>query len=125
MTSVVMSRGNSISIAAMNVRQLLALEGRHALVTGGSRGLGLQIAEALGEMGAKVAITARKQQELDEAIAHLKRAGIDAHAYACDLGKREAIVPMADQGLPRCGGGGKPVNKPGPPCGAAAAENTP
>src|ERR671936_3128138 len=111
MTSVVMSRGNSISIAAMNVRQLLALEGRHALVTGGSRGLGLQIAEALGEMGAKVAITARKQQELDEAIAHLKRTGIDAHAYACDLGKREAIVPMADEALRQYGRVGNLVNK--------------
>ena len=50
----------------MNVRQLLDLGARTALVTGGSRGLGLQIAEALGEMGAKIAITARKQNELDE-----------------------------------------------------------
>src|ERR671930_409551 len=125
MTSVVMSRGNSISIAAMNVRQLLALEGRHALVTGGSRGLGLQIAEALGEMGAKVAITARKQQELDEAIAHLKRAGIDAHAYACDLGKREAIVPMADEVLRRYGRGGNLLNKAGAPRGAPAEEKPP
>ena len=45
----------------MNVRQLFELGGKHALVTGGSRGLGLQIAVALGEMGAKVAITARKK----------------------------------------------------------------
>ena len=118
-----MSRGNSISIAAMNVRQLFALEGRHALVTGGSRGLGLQIAEALGEMGAKVAITARKQQELDEAIAHLKRAGIDAHAYACDLGKREAIVPMADEVLRRYGRVDILVNNAGATWGAPAEEH--
>ena len=51
----------------MSIRKLFDLTGRVALITGGSRGLGLQIAEALGEMGAKLAITARKQPELDEA----------------------------------------------------------
>ncbi|MDH4323562.1 MAG: SDR family NAD(P)-dependent oxidoreductase, partial [Betaproteobacteria bacterium] len=55
----------------MNVRQLLDLKGRVALVTGGSRGLGLQMAEALGEMGARLALTARKKDELDAAVAHL------------------------------------------------------
>ena len=44
----------------MSVKQLLDLSGRTALVTGGSRGLGLQMAEALGELGAQVALTARK-----------------------------------------------------------------
>ena len=43
----------------MPVKQLFDLQGRVAIVTGGSRGLGLQIAEALGEMGAKLALTAR------------------------------------------------------------------
>ena len=51
---------------------------RVALVTGGSRGLGLQMAEALGEMGARVALTARKKDELDDAVAHLKKQGIEA-----------------------------------------------
>ena len=49
----------------MKVLDLLSLRGRNALVTGGSRGLGLQMAEALGEMGARVAITARKKDELE------------------------------------------------------------
>ena len=43
----------------MSVKQLFDLTGQVALITGGSRGLGLQMAEALGEMGAKLAITAR------------------------------------------------------------------
>jgi len=60
----------------MNVKQLFDLQGRVALVTGGSRGLGLQMAEALGEMGARLALTARKKDELDEAVAHLKAQGI-------------------------------------------------
>ena len=48
----------------MGVKELFDLSGRAALVTGGSRGLGLAMAGALGEMGAKVVITARKVTEL-------------------------------------------------------------
>ena len=57
----------------MSIKQLFDLSGRTALITGGSRGLGLQIAEALGEMGARVAITARKADELESARAHLAK----------------------------------------------------
>jgi NAD(P)-dependent dehydrogenase (short-subunit alcohol dehydrogenase family) len=81
----------------MKVAELFSLRGRNALVTGGSRGLGLQIAEALGEMGARVAITARKKDELEQAVSHLEKAGTDASSYVCDIGRREAIVPAADE----------------------------
>src|SRR5207248_10579756 len=87
----------------MGVRDLFDLSGKVALVTGGSRGLGLQMAEALGEMGAKIAITARKQNELDDAVSHLKKIGVNATAYVCDIGKREAIAPMADAVLEKFG----------------------
>ena len=80
----------------MNVKNLFDLSGKVALVTGGSRGLGLQMAEALGEMGAKLAITARKKDELDEAAVHLSSLGISCKAYVCDIGKREQIGPLAD-----------------------------
>jgi NAD(P)-dependent dehydrogenase (short-subunit alcohol dehydrogenase family) len=85
----------------MSVKQLLDLSGKTALVTGGSRGLGLQIAEALGEMGARIVITARKKDELDEATERLGRMGITAVPYVCDLGKREAIAPLAAEVLKR------------------------
>ena len=49
----------------MSLRDLQNLEGRVALITGGSRGLGLQMAEVLGELGATVVITARKEIELE------------------------------------------------------------
>jgi NAD(P)-dependent dehydrogenase (short-subunit alcohol dehydrogenase family) len=81
----------------MGVKSLLDLSGRVALVTGGSRGLGLQIAEALGEMGAKLALTARKRDELDSAVAHLKTQNMDASAFVCDIGRREAIAPVAQE----------------------------
>ena len=50
----------------MSVRAAMDLAGRKAIVTGGSRGLGLQIAEALGEMGAELVLAARRQDELDQ-----------------------------------------------------------
>ena len=79
----------------MSVKQLFDLAGRTALVTGGSRGLGLQMAEALGEMGARVALTARKRDELELAVTHLKsRLGIDAVALECDMSKAAAIAPL-------------------------------
>jgi gluconate 5-dehydrogenase len=80
----------------MKVRELLDLSGRVALVTGGSRGLGLQIAEALGEMGASIAISARKQDELDSAVQRLGSLGIKANAYVCDIGKRADIPGLVD-----------------------------
>jgi NAD(P)-dependent dehydrogenase (short-subunit alcohol dehydrogenase family) len=49
------------------IKELFDLTGKTALITGGSRGLGLQLAEALGEQGAKLVISSRKQNELDEA----------------------------------------------------------
>ena len=81
----------------MPVKQLLDLSGRAAIVTGGSRGLGLQIAEALGEMGAKLALTARKKDELDHAVEHLAKKGVAAHAFVCDIGKRDSIPGVFDQ----------------------------
>ena len=62
-------------------QELFSLAGKTALVTGGSRGLGLQMAEALGEQGARIVLSARKQAELDEAVAHLKARGIDASRH--------------------------------------------
>lgn len=77
--------------------QLFDLEGRTAIVTGGSRGLGLQVAEALGEFGAHVVLVARKQEELNEAVAHLHAKGFAASAIAADLGNQESASRLIDQ----------------------------
>ncbi len=69
----------------MAVLDRLRLDGLVALVTGGSRGLGFQIAEGLGEAGAAVAITARKLAGLAEAEADLAGKGIRALAVPCDI----------------------------------------
>ena len=107
----------------MKVLDLLSLKGKTALVTGGSRGLGLQMAEALGEMGARIAITARKKDELEEAAAHLKKAGIEAVSYACDLGRREAVAPLVEQLLERFRRVDVLVNNAGATWGAPAEDH--
>ena len=107
----------------MKVQDLLSLKGKAALVTGGSRGLGLQMAEALGEMGAKLAITARKKDELDEAAAHLSSLGISCKAYVCDIGKREQIAPLADAVLKDFGKVDILVNNAGATWGAPAEDH--
>ena len=107
----------------MNVKQLFDLKGRVALVTGGSRGLGLQMAEALGEMGAKVAISARKKDELDEAVSHLSSLEIDATPFVCDIGKREQVAPLADAVLKKFGKVDILVNNAGATWGAPAEDH--
>jgi NAD(P)-dependent dehydrogenase (short-subunit alcohol dehydrogenase family) len=85
----------------MSVRNLLDLSGKTAIVTGGSRGIGLQMASALGEMGAKVAITARRQDELDEARAGLEAAGVECLTVAGDLADLASIPAIVDAVLAR------------------------
>ena len=87
----------------MGVRNLLDLGGKTAIITGGSRGIGLQMAEALGEMGAKVAITARKQSDLDEARAHLSGMGIECLTFAGDLSDVTVTPRLVDAVLAECG----------------------
>src|SRR6266496_1509719 len=87
----------------MSVKQLFDLGGRTALVTGGSRGLGLQIAEALGEMGARVALTARKRDELEAAAAHLRGRGVHAVPLVCDMANAAAIPPIVDEAIAALG----------------------
>ena len=107
----------------MSVKQLLDLSGRCAIVTGGSRGLGLQMAEALGEMGAALALTARKKDELDHAVGHLAKMGIKAHAWVCDIGKRDSIPAIFDQMLLRLGRVDILVNNAGAVWGAPAEDH--
>jgi gluconate 5-dehydrogenase len=80
----------------MTVRELFELNGRVALITGGSRGLGLQMTQALGEMGARIAISARKADELSEAKALLATKGINAFTVVNDLSQPEQALPLAE-----------------------------
>lgn len=107
----------------MGVRQLFDLGGRAALVTGGSRGLGLQVAEALGELGARVALVARKQDELDAAVAHLAGTlGMKAVPIVCDLSDPSAISSMVADAESSLGPIDILVNNAGATWGAATVD---
>jgi NAD(P)-dependent dehydrogenase (short-subunit alcohol dehydrogenase family) len=106
----------------VSVKDLFKLDGRVALVTGGSRGLGLQMAEALGEMGCKVAITARKADELAQAQAHLEAMGIEVLTVVSDLQHSEQIPGLVDQVLARYGQIDILVNNAGATWGAPAED---
>ena len=107
----------------MSLKQLLDLHGRKAIVTGGSRGLGLQIAEALGEMGAEVLLAARKPDELEQAVAYLAGQGISAHAVPADLSRPDGVGDLADAALERLGHCDILVNNAGATWGARAEEH--
>src|SRR5215813_6697414 len=110
-------------LSVMSVRKLLDLSGKIALITGGSRGLGLQIASGLGEMGARVALTARKADELEEARAHLAREHVEALPVVCDLSQTAAVDPMVEAVLKHYGQIDILVNNAGAAWGAPAEEH--
>ncbi len=72
---------------------IMNLQGKTAVVTGGSRGIGLAIAKALLAAGAKVLITGRKQETLDQAVAEL---GNGASGFASDASKEAEVQALAD-----------------------------
>ncbi|PRD36795.1 UNVERIFIED_CONTAM: fabG [Trichonephila clavipes] len=104
----------------MKSTDLFDLSGRTALVTGGSRGLGLQMAQALGEAGARVIISSRKQADLEVAVAALRTQGIDADSIAADAGRPDDIARLADETLERLGRVDILVNNAGASWGAPA-----
>ena len=108
---------------ARTVQQLFDLTGQVALVTGGSRGLGLQMAHALGEAGAKVMISSRKAADLEQAAAELQDAGIDARWIAADCGKEEDIRRLARETSERMGPIDILVNNAGATWGAPAEDH--
>lgn len=101
---------------------LFDLTGRTALVTGGSRGLGLQMAEALGDAGAKLMLVSRKAEDLEEAVAHLQERGIDARWIAADASREADVERIVDQTLQRLGPVDILVNNAGATWGAPAED---
>ncbi len=108
---------------ARTVQQLFDLTGKTALVTGGSRGLGLQMAHALGEAGARVMLSSRKAADLEDAVAELQAAGIDARWIAADCAVEADIRRLADETLERLGRVDILVNNAGASWGAPAEDH--
>ena len=73
------------------------LNGKNALVTGGTHGLGLAIASGLGEAGAQIIINGREKERINNALKELKSAGIKAFGYVCDVTKEEQVISCIKQ----------------------------
>jgi NAD(P)-dependent dehydrogenase (short-subunit alcohol dehydrogenase family) len=101
---------------------LFDLTGRVAIVTGGSRGLGLQIASALGEFGASLALVARKKADLDAAVEQLNAAGRTAVGFVADLGTPGAVSDLTERVIGRFGRIDILVNNAGTAWGAPAED---
>ena len=94
--------------------------GEVALITGGSRGLGLEIAQTFGDAGATVVITARREQWLNEAEQYLKGRGITVYSFICDVANVSSVEQVVQQILEACGEVDVLVNNAGQTWGAPA-----
>ncbi len=106
-----------------SVKKAFDLSGKSALVTGGSRGLGLQIAEALGEQGATILLFSRKHSDLEEAQKHLQGEGIRADWFAADNSKDDEVIRLADAAVTKLGKVDILVNNAGASWGAPTEDH--
>ncbi len=105
-----------------SLSSLFDLRGKVAIVTGGSRGLGLEMAEGLGEAGAKVVITARREPDLKTAEAHLSAMGIEVLAYQGSVSDPDSASALVAVTLERFGRIDILVNNAGVSWGAPTLE---
>ena len=106
-----------------SIKKAFDLTGKMALVTGGSRGLGLQIAEALGEQGATLVLSSRKAPDLEEAQSHLAGLGINADWIAADNSKDADVMRLADETIKKLGRVDILVNNAGATWGAPTEDH--
>jgi gluconate 5-dehydrogenase len=111
-------------MTARHVHELFDLSGKSTLVTGGSRGLGLQIAHALGEAGARVVVSSRKATDLESATRELLDAGIDASFIAANGSIEEEARGLAEVAHARLGRIDILVNNAGAAWGSAAEDHS-
>ena len=108
----------------MNARHLFDLTGRVAIITGGSIGLGRQMAEGLAEMGANVVLCARKKERCQEAADQLARLGVKTLALGCDVKDPAAIGEVVALTLQNFGRVDILINNAGVSWGAPVEEMT-
>ncbi|MFI5057302.1 MAG: SDR family oxidoreductase [Candidatus Acidiferrales bacterium] len=106
----------------MNVKQLFDLTGRVAIVTGGSIGLGRQMAEGLAEMGANLVLCARKKERCQQAAENLQKLGVKTLALACDVKNPADIHQVVDATMAQFGRIDILINNAGTSWGAPVEE---
>jgi NAD(P)-dependent dehydrogenase (short-subunit alcohol dehydrogenase family) len=108
----------------MNVKQLFDLTGRVAVISGGSMGLGRQMAEGLAEMGSNLVLCARKKERCEEAAEALRAHGVQTLALECDVKDKAAIQRVVDETLAKFGRLDILINNAGVSWGAPVEEMT-
>lgn len=83
---------------------LFKLTGKVALITGASRGIGFAIAQAFAGAGAKVVLSSRKQESLDQAAEQIRTKGGDAFAFAAHTGEWESVKELIARSIEHYGG---------------------
>ena len=87
----------------MKVLELFKLDGKVAIVTGGSRGLGFWMAEALAEAGANVVLCARKLEPCEEAARAIREIGVRSLAVGCDVTDPDAVKTLVEKAVSEFG----------------------
>ncbi|WP_299222786.1 glucose 1-dehydrogenase [uncultured Aquimarina sp.] len=87
-----------------SIKQSFNLEGKVAIITGSSKGIGKSIAQGLAEHGAKVVISSRNQEAVDEVAAEFKAAGLEAVGIACHIGKADQRAHLVKKTIEHYGG---------------------
>jgi gluconate 5-dehydrogenase len=106
----------------VNVKELFDLTGRVAIVTGGSIGLGRQMAAGLAEMGANLVLCARKAERCQQVAEEVRQLGVKAIAAACDVKSQASIQGVVDAALAEFGGIDVLINNAGISWGSPAEE---
>lgn len=88
---------------AKHIKELFDLSGKTAIVTGGSRGIGVEMAEGLAEAGANLMLCARREEWLMETVEEFRKQGFQTEGKACDVSKAEDVQAVVDETVSKFG----------------------
>ena len=86
------------------IKDRFNLDGKVAVITGSSKGIGKAIAKAFAECGATVVISSRKQDACEDVVAEFKELGLKAIAISCHVGDENSRTALAEKTIAECGG---------------------
>jgi NAD(P)-dependent dehydrogenase (short-subunit alcohol dehydrogenase family) len=108
----------------MKVKRLFDLTGRVAIITGGSVGLGRQMAEGLAEMGANLVLCARKKERCEQAALELQKLGVKTLAFGCDVKDPAGVQTVVEAAVDEFGSIDTLINNAGTSWGAPVESMT-
>ncbi len=88
---------------AKNIKELFDLTGKTAIITGGSRGIGVEMAEGLAEAGASLMLCARREEWLVETVEEFRSKEFHVHGKTCDVAKEDDVQAVVDETVKQFG----------------------